>query len=846
MMTKEDRNARKRAAYAAAKALAIEEANGPYPLSPDVVGPYDERRLSGEVPLTDATVSGEPKLQGPALLEERAAEATMVAAHERAKKNGAATPDGKGYDEAAAMKEGWLLANSDARGLEIQRYDEAKKPFDSDSDALAFVQKKAAQGSTMHQAVLDQLPSKPTSSNVQPTPTTPPKSEARMVALAAKAAKAAPKVPSGPLMDALLERGFNFIRTERNGVASAHGYTHADGRAALITVGDGVTSCVLRRADGTTWDGQGDEVLLAAALADALKVKPLSKKAARVAAAAERGKAAAKKLATAPPTSKPAPVVQALDAIKAAQAKAAAVRQAKAAEAVPGVPAHVIRAIEMLGGVTRQRFTLQDLRGDANSSHRMAIMTVLLGYERGSGKVKAAETGITNLIKAFYSALGVPDGTIAARDEAFTARCKELIVKARVVKAAAAREEKRTIKNVKASSVAQALVVPGTILPGSKRISRKVRKAVEDADKRAIYVEAAFAEPEARPRPSVKGLVIANAKHLRILVQPNSVMSLKLERCNSQGALHLWDNGDRLVHYVLTPVLAKGVTAAPYDVEALDAFIDTLLESKSEKSADVEEVLKSAKRAVRRQIDPVKLAVTTLPITTPRESAAEPRITAANVKLLEDPTLGIVLLQLEKENSQGAICVYNNGSRVAVGLVPPEILKTLRTLTDVDVIKAANQLLNPVVPSVPVTPVAASHLTAVLHCKELIPAMVEATVSARTSKFAAPAKAETKKFTKTVVAEKPAKKAVVKAEKPAKKSAKAASNGGGSRFTDDMKITVVAKENPYNPGSKAANTFTLFAKAKTVGKFKEMAADKTKFEAGYLRYSSRDGYITVK
>ena len=93
-----------------------------------------------------------------------------------------------------------------------------------------------------------------------------------------------------------------------------------------------------------------------------------------------------------------------------------------------------------------------------------------------------------------------------------------------------------------------------------------------------------------------------------------------------------------------------------------------------------------------------------------------------------------------------------------------------------------------------------------------------------------------------------AKKTNGKKEATASAAKKAVKADGAARthFTDEQVITVVAKENPYNEGSKAAATFALFAKAKTVGKFKELAADKTKYEAGYLRYSSRDGHIKVK
>jgi hypothetical protein len=59
------------------------------------------------------------------------------------------------YDMAAAMREGWLLAEDDVRGLEIQKYDEdCKNHFDCDADALAFVQDRAKAGSFHHRHVL--------------------------------------------------------------------------------------------------------------------------------------------------------------------------------------------------------------------------------------------------------------------------------------------------------------------------------------------------------------------------------------------------------------------------------------------------------------------------------------------------------------------------------------------------------------------------------------------------------------------------------------------------------------------------------------------------------------------
>ena len=152
------------------------------------------------------------------------------------------------------------------------------------------------------------------------------------------------------------------------------------------------------------------------------------------------------------------------------------------------------------------------------------------------------------------------------------------------------------------------------------------------------------------------------------------------------------------------------------------------------------------------------------PIAKPKPDAAV-KVVAADLRILEDPSNGIAFLQVERENSQGAICVYNNGSRVAAGVVPPEVLKTLRQVQLANILEAANQLLTPIVSSVVVTPVAERHLTAVLHCKELIPMATKKTAApveeTKKQKFAPPAGVPAKKAGKAEEA-KPAKKAAKK------------------------------------------------------------------------------------
>jgi hypothetical protein len=144
-----------------------------------------------------------------------------------------------------------------------------------------------------------------------------------------------------------------------------------------------------------------------------------------------------------------------------------------------------------------------------------------------------------------------------------------------------------------------------------------------------------------------------------------------------------------------------------------------------------------------------------------------------DLRLLEDTSKDlegrIVMLQMEKANSQGAIAVYNNGVRIAAGVVAPDTLKALRVVTNVNPADFAKQLLNPTAPSVPVTSVAARHLTAVLKCCKENETMKTTPVEApvKSKKFEAktvPASA------KKAAAVKPAKKAVKEAGAPRKSS----------------------------------------------------------------------------
>jgi hypothetical protein len=230
------------------------------------------------------------------------------------------------------------------------------------------------------------------------------------------------------------------------------------------------------------------------------------------------------------------------------------------------------------------------------------------------------------------------------------------------------------------------------------------------------------------------------------------------------------------------------------------------------------------------------LAVTAEAIAAPKPDA-DVTIIPGEVGLLEDPKNGIVMMQLEKENSQGAICVYNNGSRVAAGVVSPETLKTLRAVPGVqDLIGAANQLLNPLVPTVPVTPTAARYLTAVIHCKELTIMADEKVATAKTTKFAAPEGA-----TKKTAAKKVAAKAAAKAEKTPKAAKPAKVAREPKEPAADRKIKALIKTNPLREGSFCYAQVQAILGAKTVSEAQaKLDKDKAnpnqgrKLEVGWL------------
>jgi hypothetical protein len=101
---------------------------------------------------------------------------------------------------------------------------------------------------------------------------------------------------------------------------------------------------------------------------------------------------------------------------------------------------------------------------------------------------------------------------------------------------------------------------------------------------------------------------------------------------------------------------------------------------------------------------------------------------------------------------------------------------------------------------------------------------MDTATAVKTSKFEAP-KTATKKAVKAAAKdEKPAKAAKkgapAKDEKPAKKGAAKAAPVARTRASDDTKMIILDKNNPYREGNKCYVTFELLKKHKTVGSFR--------------------------
>ena len=626
---------------------------------------------------------------------------------------------------------------------------------------------------------------------------------------------------------ALVTAGFSFARTEQN----ASGYIHPDGRAILVESGGQWTLL----ANGLE-SGGVDLTTLLTELAKPVP-KRATKKALHINTAHTRGvrAAAAIKAGKTVLTAGLTPA-KALEVIHEAEVIAGTRRAAKVAAAVPGMPPNVVRAVEMLCNLTDGKFNLDDLRGDKHYGHRLALLKRLFDREH----VVVAETGINNLVQVFHSAIGAAGNCRAAQNADFAVRCGELLAKVYAVKTVAIKVAKRTARAVR-NAMKPSLIVPGIVIPQPKPLSKTAKKAAAEKEAAVLQMELAVARPTAQPHLSVKNLGRLEAHSLRLLTHANSLVSLKLERWNSQGAMHIWMNDDgRIVSGVLTPALAADVKVQAHNLDAVKELAGAWLDDKKvKKTAEMEYVLHCIMHTINRAQSAFALAVLPYQLPVPRLSAAEPTITPAGVRLLEDSVLGAVLVQLERANSQGALVCYNNGMQVGVGVCPPEILETLRQVpVEVNLVTAVKQLLNPAVPSVPVTPTAAEHLTAVMHCKENI---MKNTTEAPSKKFAA------KTAPVSAALPKPAKKATMKPVNGAKKTTKAEKTERAPRAGSlaGKKIKVISKDmSALREGTKRYVGLDIILKSKTtdeaIPKLAKAGCNNT-----WFAFATASGYIEL-
>ena len=534
---------------------------------------------------------------------------------------------------------------------------------------------------------------------------------AKVEALAALAGKAAAKkkdvVPGpstkSPLHVAIKKSLFKHALSQAIGEVTVHGYQHKDNRAALVAVTpDGIETWTVRWPD--SHEESGREV---AGLEKILLITPAKR--AHAAARVERRVSADKAKASALAT-------QQLAEAEADGNGSAVPRPKPIGQVLPGGPAdHVCRAIEMLGTATAGQYDFDMLKGEKRYGARVALLRAL--FNRGISDFKVAETGVKNLEAAFYSATGIPltGGSKTMRTKAFAARCVEIVKAFLKARRDAGKAEK------KAKDAAWRIdrlnwTVPGDIIMMPPKRSKKELAA----EAKAAAVE--FSTPRTLAKPDAGAVMpwAIDVRHMRLVAFKSGASGLRLEAPNSQGALQVLDNGKRVVASVLTPTLARGkdVSVGEASLEVLSSALGLLTQSKSEHATGVDDLLTVATLAIDIAHDPLRLRPTDTAVAEPRQGAEEP-LSYASARLLEDRLLGPVLLRLERAGSQGALCVYNDGSKVSVGVVPIGVLTNLRPVT-CDIATAAQQILEPVVPSVPVTPVAARHLTAVIeHRKEI-------------------------------------------------------------------------------------------------------------------------------
>jgi hypothetical protein len=258
----------------------------------------------------------------------------------------------------------------------------------------------------------------------RPAPVKPqlPKAKAKRAEVEQPAQKGTEPVakPSGPIFTELRTAGFKHCSSESNpaGVV-AHGFAHKDGRAAVYTHNaDGSNPAWMLSVGGKQSGGAlkagGVNTLRKALKLEALREGTIDEH--------DNAKYSTKTVA-------------------------------------PTVPDYVKRALQKLGGFTKQGFTLSRLVGDDNYGRRLQLVKTLTNNLKPS--VKEAQIG--NLTTAFQKAVGATGETPAAREQHFIKLAKAITAVVRVQSARQKRADAAAHKQWRRDHQAE-IAVPGKIL----------------------------------------------------------------------------------------------------------------------------------------------------------------------------------------------------------------------------------------------------------------------------------------------------------------------------------------------------------------------------------------------
>jgi hypothetical protein len=652
----------------------------------------------------------------------------------------------------------------------------------------------------------------PTTSVALPTPeavadTYRPRTKAELdAAFGKRKAKAkAPEAPEPPLTPpetdpvcrALKTANFAFVKAEKDDQGRvAYGYSHKDGRAALHLYGAGWT---IRTTDGNERGGNTLDGLRAAL------------KATRVGNAVARG------------------VKREVER----KEEAAKLREAKAAAAPDPALVGVLRQVEEATAAT---LVLKDLQGDKKYKARLRLAGRLLELEAGAPQANSEMLTILDIVregtKTFILRQLQGDDKYKVRlriakaligdDEARAKDAEWAEVRKRLLGFLGVKDD--AAFKVKAAKIMNARIEPGTKDAEWGALRKRLLAFIGAKDDRAFKAMASDVLQHAAEVERVKKAEWAEArrKGLRAAREETTVAGKVLPPFKKKSAATREEEREALETELKgggrKPKADRPAVEAPAesDTEVVEPH-DAYAKATGYRPGATEGRL--AELAQDQAAAPAP----------PPDGEARYLGPAAQVALLEHTITGVVMLRLALPGLYGgAPCVYNNGRTVALGIVNLETLAKFRKIEKADVQHAARQLLNPIVASVKVEPVAACHLTAVIHCKELT------TMAEATKKFESP----NAKKTATVKDAKPA------AKKAAKKAAAKTNGGGGRESYAGKKIKVLTKELTAREGTKRRKALDFMLTTKTTD---ELIPKLTKIGANnsFIAFAIREGIIEL-